>query len=327
MTDEAFFTRVVLPKKTVVVNYESSVFMIGSCFAQQIGEKLNAAKFDISINPNGIIYNPIAIANNLKRVLQNDQYSEKSLFHFDNKWVSFNHHGSFSSYDKEKGLERMNSSISSSHQHIKKSKVIFITFGSAWVYEHSEFGIVANCHKLPGKEFIKRLLSVKEVLDVYQDLIDAFKRFNPTIEIVFTVSPVRHIKDGLHENSLSKSVLHLVIKNLVEQYNHCHYFPAYEIVVDELRDYRFFKDDLVHPTGKAINYVWGKFMEVYCDESTQKLIEEVNKIQQAVQHRPFDYSSEKHQQFIQKQIHQMDELTKKYPFLDFTKEKEKLQER
>jgi len=300
--------------------------MAGSCFSQYIGERLAQAKFNATVNPNGIIYNPISIANSLNRLLTNKLYTEKELFCYDKKWFSFDHHGNYSAKDATSCTEKINESLTGAHHHIKKSNVIFITFGSAWVYEHPEFGVVANCHKLPGKEFKKKLLSVKEVLDLYQDLIVSLKANCPTTEIVFTVSPVRHVKDGLHENNLSKAVLHLVVKNLVEQHTNCHYFPAYEIVIDELRDYRFFKDDLVHPTDMAISYVWEKFIKTYCDENVQELIAEVKKIQQAVQHKPFDYESDAHQEFIKKQINLMEELTKQHPFLDFSTEKEQIQQ-
>ena len=325
MFNASFFTRVELSKSRVLVNYNSAVLMIGSCFAQCIGEKLSQSKFQVKVNPNGIIYNPISIANVLKRVLVNKPYTENDLFCFNNRWLSFHHHGSYAARDVTSCCEKMNHSLAEAHRYLKSSKVIYVTFGSAWVYEHSAFGVVANCHKLPQKEFKKRLLSVKEVIAAYQELIDILRKKYPTIEMVFTVSPVRHIKDGLHENNLSKSVLHLAVKHLVEQYNCCHYFPAYEIVVDELRDYRFFNRDLVHPNDFAIDYVWDKFKEVYCDERTKTLINKVDKIRQAVAHRPFDYNSEGHQQFINSQLDAMDELIKKHPFLDFTREKEQIQ--
>ncbi|MDB4534279.1 GSCFA domain-containing protein, partial [Vicingaceae bacterium] len=206
------------------------------------------------------------------------------------------------------------------HEHIMQSKTIFITLGSAWIYEFEGFGIVANCHKLPNKHFSKRLLTVKEILSAFKTIQESLKKYN----VVFTVSPVRHYKDGLHENNLSKSTLLLAINNLVEQNENYSYFPAYELVIDELRDYRFYKDDLIHPTDLAVNYVWEKFNQCYVDKSTQSLMSEIQKIKTAANHKPFNFDSEEHQTFIKKQLNLIEEHSKKYPFLDFGEEKQQL---
>ena len=215
---------------------------------------------------------------------------------------------------------QINKSIESAHHHIKKSETIFITFGSAWVYEYEKIGVVANCHKIPNKQFTKRLLSVKEILTEFDQIKDDLKDFN----VVFTASPVRHVKDGLHENNLSKATLLLAINNLVEQHPNYHYFPAYDLVIDELRDYRFYKDDLVHPTNMAVNYVWEKFVNCYFDDDTQTLIEAVQKIKLAANHKPFNFESKEHQLFISKQISLMNDLSKKHNFLDFKAEVEQI---
>lgn len=315
-----FTTPVHLTKSDINISHEIPVLLIGSCFAQNIGTLLKTDKFDVSINANGIIYNPISIVNALHRIIKNDIYTEEVLT-FYNKWVSFAHHGSFSSANKEDVLANINQSLHNAHQTLKKANALIITFGSAWVYEHDDFGIVANCHKLPAKKFNKRLLTVEEIVTAYTKLI---KAIDPKINIVFTVSPVRHIKDGLHENNLSKSVLHLAVKNITEQHKNCSYFPAYEIVTDELRDYRFYKDDLVHPTDMAINYVWEKFSAAYFDKDTTMLNEAIQHIVRAANHRPFQAESEAHQKFVKAFLFTIDKINEDFPFLDFSEEKEKL---
>ncbi|MBL4594556.1 MAG: GSCFA domain-containing protein [Flavobacteriales bacterium] len=315
-----FTTPTAIPKSDFTISHEQSILLIGSCFAQNIGEKLIDNKFNVNINPFGIIYNPISVINEINRIINNQLYTEKELIQFNEKWISFHHHGSFSSTNKVTCLEQINTSLNEAHDQLKQSKTVFITVGSAWVYEYPDVGIVANCHKIPNKQFAKRLLSVKEILSAFDNVKESLKNIN----IVFTVSPVRHIKDGLHENNLSKSILHLAINNLVEQNDNYHYFPAYEIVIDELRDYRFYKDDLVHPTDLAINYIWNKFSECYFSSTTQQLNSEIKQLKAAINHRPFNFESEEHQQFISKQIEIMDQLSKQYSFLNFMQEKKSL---
>jgi hypothetical protein len=313
-------TSVTIPKSDITVAHEQAVLLIGSCFAQNMGNKLQQNKFNVTLNPNGIIYNPSSIVNALKRIVKNESYAASELHQTNNKWISFNHHGSFSSFNKEECLAQINTSLNEAHQQLKQTKTLFVTFGSAWIYEYPKIGIVANCHKIPNKEFNKRLLSVKEILGAFNELQENLKNIN----VVFTLSPVRHVKDGLHENNLSKATLHLAINNMVEQNDNYHYFPAYELVIDELRDYRFYKDDLVHPTDLAINYVWEKFGACYFNDESQQINIAINKIQSALTHKPFNPESEKHQQFIAKQVQLMDIISKQYPFLDFMHEKKSL---
>lgn len=313
-------TPIFIPKSDVSIEHQTPVLLIGSCFAENIGSKLLNNKFNVNINPNGIIFNPISVVNSLKRVFENREYIGIDLKEHNKKWFSFKHHSSFSSFDKEECLAEMNISLSDAHSHIKKTNTIFITFGSAWVYEFKDAGIVANCHKIPNKQFTKRLLSVKEIIAAFDTIKDVLKNYN----VVFTVSPVRHTKDGLHENNLSKATLLLVVNNLVTQNENYTYFPAYELVIDELRDYRFYKNDLVHPTDLAVNYVWEKFSTSYFNESTTKLLTEIEKVKTAANHKPFNFESDEHQNFIQKQIQFIENLAKKHPFLNFEEEKKML---
>ena len=315
-----FTTQVLIPLSNIIISHDHPLSLMGSCFTQNIGAKLIEYKFDVNINPNGIIFNPISLVKALKRIFSNQLYAEKELNQHNEKWFSFDHHGSFSSLKKEDCLEQINTSLTNANSLFVNTKTIFITFGSAWVYEYPEFGIVANCHKIPNKQFTKRLLSVKEILTVF----DEIKELMNDLNIIFTVSPVRHVKDGLHENNLSKSILLLAINNLVEQNENYHYFPAYELVVDELRDYRFYKDDLVHPTDLAINYVWDKFCESFFNEKTNNINTEIQKIKSAVKHIPFSCENKSYQKFLTKQIQLIDKLSIQYPFLDFEQEKKSL---
>ncbi len=306
------------------ISHDAKLLILGSCFAENMGEKLTYNKFNTIVNPFGIIYNPISIAKSLAHILNESTFKEDDLLFFNDKWLSLQHHGSFSNSNKAECLQTINQSINSSNKQLKKANYLFVTFGSAWVYEHEKHGLVANCHKIPAKHFTKRLLKVEEIVAAYTSLIKNVKSSNADINIVFTVSPVRHAKDGLWENNLSKAVLHLSIKELIENFDNCTYFPAYEIVMDELRDYRFFKDDLVHPTNLAVNYVWEKFAMSYFSKETIVLMGNIQKIKQAATHKPFNFNSEKHQQFIKNQLAIIQELTTQFPHLNFGEEKEML---
>jgi len=319
-----FTTPVSIPKNDVRLNYHQPIFLMGSCFTENIGNKLKESKLSTNINPLGIVYNPIALARGLKRVIKNQLYTERELTQFNNKWISFDHHGSFSSFNKDECLNAINNSLENAHNQFKECSTIIVTLGSAWGYEHTNAGIVANCHKIPSKEFKKRLLTVKEIISSFEDVLALVKTINPNLNFIFTVSPVRHVKDGLHENNLSKSTLHLAINNLVQQHPNCSYFPAYEIIIDELRDYRFYNEDMAHPTHTAIKFVWEKFVDSFFTKESNNLLLEIQKLNHSVNHRPFNYDSEEHQQFISKQIKVIETLSEKHPLLNFEKEKKQL---
>jgi hypothetical protein len=291
---------------------------MGSCFSQNIGNKLKEAKFKTNNNGFGTIFNPISIAKNLNRLIDNQLYTLKDIYNYqDEKLVNFNNQNSFPIIDSTLFLEKENEMLGNEINSFKQTQTIILTFGTAWVYEWKEDKkIVANCHKIPNANFTKRLLRVEEIIETYSLLLNKLGDKN----IVFTVSPVRHSKDGLYENNLSKSTLHLAIYELTKQFKNCHYFPAYEIVIDELRDYRFYKEDMVHPTEQAIDYVWNKFSETYFEQSTSDLVEEILKIKNAVAHKPFNYESKAHQLFITKQLVTINQLKSKHIFLDFKEE-------
>lgn len=319
-----FFLNTPAKKSIINITQQDAILLIGSCFTENIGEKLLNSKFNVNINPFGIIYNPISIANSLTRIVNNQLYTEQELTEHHKKWFSFDHHGSFSSFNKAACLAKINNEITCAHQHLQETKTIVVTLGTAWVYENIENKkLVANCHKIPSKNFTKRLLSVDEIVQSFSALANTLKN----IQFIFTVSPVRHISDGLHENNISKSILHLAIHQLINKLNNCHYFGAYEMVIDELRDYRFYKEDMIHPTPQAINYVCDKFASTYFNEQTAQLNQRIEKLQQAALHRPFDFESESHQQFIKQQVLQMQQLEKEFPFLNFEEEMKQLQQK
>lgn len=312
-----FFLNTPAKKSSINISHQDAILLLGSCFTENIGEKLIHSKFKVNINPFGIIYNPISISNSLTRILNNESYTEEDLSVYNGKFFSFDHHGSFSSFNKAECSAKINNEITCAHQHLKETKTIVVTLGTAWVYENIENKkLVANCHKIPAKNFTKRLLSVDEIVQSFSALANTLEN----IQFIFTVSPVRHISDGLHENNISKSVLHLAIHELTKKYTNCHYFGAYEMVIDELRDYRFFKEDMIHPTPQAINYVWEKFAETYFNKETILLNQRIEKLQQAAMHRPFNFESESHQQFIKQQLLQMQQLEIEFPFLSFEEE-------
>lgn len=273
-----FTTPVSISESPFKIGHDSPVMLMGSCFAESIGNRLKAYKFNTLKNPFGIIYNPISLGKALSKITKGECYTVNDLYESTGKWLSFDHHGSFSDRDQSVVLEKINASITEAHHHLKDCHTLFLTFGSAWVYEYPDAGIVANCHKLPAKTFAKRLLTVNEIMTYYEELIGDLTHFNPKLNIIFTVSPVRHTRDGLHENNLSKSTLLLAVNTLVEQHPHCTYFPAYELVMDELRDYRFFKEDLVHPTDMAIQYIWEKLGACFFDDDTHTLNKAIEKI-------------------------------------------------
>lgn len=312
-----FFLHTPTTKSTVNLSHQEAILLLGSCFTENIGERLIQAKFNCNVNPFGIIYNPISLANSLNKTINKVEYSEQDLLENNGKFFSFDHHGSFSSFNQTECLKKINNEINCAHQHFQETKTIVITLGTAWVYELVDTQkIVANCHKLPSKKFSKRLLSVDEIFQTWIPFIEQLKNTN----FIFTISPVRHISDGLHENNISKSVLHLAIHQLINNHNNCHYFGAYEMVIDELRDYRFYNQDMIHPTNQAIDYVWDKFADTYFNKETQQLNQRIEKLQQAVYHRPFNFESEAHQKFVKEQIHQMELLCKEFPFLNFEEE-------
>lgn len=288
--------------------------MLGSCFANEIGQLLKKHLFDVTINPHGVVFNPLTLADLLSRYAEATPYVDSDILHYQERYYSLQHHGRFASQLKEELLQRMNDSLHAGALAFQRSETILITFGSAWVYNFSATGYtVANCHKLPAQLFSKRLLTVAEITKAWQPVLQALKKLNK--QVFFTVSPVRYIRDGLHENNISKSVLHLSVHELCRQFDHIHYFPAYEIVTDELRDYRFYKEDLVHPNQQAINYAFERFVETACTLQTKQAVADIHAWLLMQEHRTIGNNEQENKLFAENKQRSTETLLHKYPFL------------
>ncbi len=300
------------------LNYSHKSLFIGSCFAENICDLMNTYKFSVVQNPHGILYNPASIAIALRRYINKKLLQEADLFYFNECWNSPEHHSRFSNKDRQNCLTTINNKISSSNIFLRDCDWLFITFGSSYVYKDKQTGeMVGNCHKRPQQAFTKLMLSASEVILDYTQLIQEITEFNRNIKIVFTISPVRHIRDGVIENSLSKARLIEAVHELVKLKDNIFYFPAYEIVLDDLRDYRFFKADLIHPNEQAISYVFEKIMEAIFDEESKLLFEKIKEIIMAKQHRPFNINSESYNKFKAFYESRILQLQLNYPNIKF----------
>ncbi len=302
------------------LTYEKPMLFLGSCFTDNIGLNLKELYFPILINPFGVVYNPLSVKKSLEILIEEKIYTEKDLQHFNGLWYSWDHHSSFSNPEKHEILNKINTEIAEGVQILKKSSFLLITFGTSRVYRLRDTNqIVCNCHKKPASIFNRELLEVDTIVKEYEELYLKISKINPSIRFIFTVSPVRHWKDGAHGNQVSKSILFLALEKIKEIYKDAYdYFPSYEFLMDDLRDYRFYSDDLLHPNGIAIEYIWQKFMESYFDPETKTIIETLGKIIKASRHRVNFPGSKQHNEFSGRQLDQIFELEKKYPFLDLT---------
>lgn len=301
------------PKKSSLpINHKQRLLLLGSCFAENIGQILKDSKFNALVNPSGILFNPQSISNCLNSAIGNKPIKEELLLEREGLFYSYFHHTSFSSSSKKELFDRVNLITNDLHHFLKETDILLLTFGSAFTYFHKELNeTVANCHKQPGSVFDKKLMEVEEIVSSYSDLIKALKIFNPDLKIIFTVSPVKYLKDGVEENNLSKSTLLLGIHKLISRHSDCYYFPAFELVNDDLRDYRFYKEDLAHPNQQAIDYVWQKFGECYFDSKTNELNQQINKLNLALNHRQMQENSleaDKLKSFIEKQKQEIKKL-------------------
>ena len=294
------------PSKILNLDLNTKFYSIGSCFANMIGENLSINKFDCTANPFGILYNPISIFNHLLGNLDFD----KSMLKNDSIWYNYNLHSNFRNENRKKYLSELILISNNSTSKLIQSNILIITLGTAYVYKSKETNeIVANCHKKPQKEFIKELLTVEQITVLFEKFYKFIIKKNPSIKIIFTVSPVRHIKDTIELNSVSKSILRIATHQLQENYKNVFYFPSYELLMDDLRDYRFYKDDLLHPTPFAENYIWEKFKISIFENNTLKIMNEWIKITTALNHKSFNPKSNNHQDFLKKQLLKLEEIT------------------
>ncbi len=314
-----FRTRVEIETVQSRVDYDSRICMLGSCFAENIGQRLKYYRFRTELNPCGIVYNPMSVANVLKLMLEKYRFTEKDLLYNADKWVSLYHHGCFSAPTKELCLEHINERLGRAADGFEKTDLLLMTFGTAWVYRYKERGmIVANCHRFPAGDFERFCLTPEEIVGVYRLLIRQLREVNPKLRIVFTVSPIRHWKDGAHGNQLSKAVLLLAIDRLVQEFPEVYYFPAYEIVMDELRDYRFYGEDMLHISSLAVEYIWEKFKETWISPAIEPLMKRVDKLNKSLAHRPFLPESDAYRMFQQRLRQEIETLQQMNQNIDFT---------
>jgi len=304
----------------VKINHQQNLLLIGSCFTEQIGSKLTNHKFSVLDNPNGILFNPVSITKSISSYIDNKQYTEADLFYQNECWNSWEHHSRFSKPDITECLSGINESQSKANAFLKSADWLLITLGSAFVYELENKEVVANCHKVPTDKFNKRLLSAAEVFNNLDEMITKAVLFNPHLKIIFTISPVRHLRDGFIENNRSKATLIQAVHQLTEKNTDCFYFPAYELIIDDLRDYRFFAEDMVHPNYAATNYVWEKFITTCIDETSQQLMKEIAVIIAAKNHKPFNPKSEQHKKFLQINLEKVRKLQLQFSYLNLKEE-------
>ena len=303
------------------ISHATPVAFIGSCFAAEIAGKMTEGKMSAHVNPFGTVYNPVSISNTLSAILEKRQFSKKDLFKYKERYISLLHYTSFSSDDPEGLLDRINTNIASSHDFLRSAKILFVTFGTARVYRLRETGmIVSNCHKLPESLFSQELLNVDEVVLLWTELLDKLREFNRDIKVIFTVSPVRHLKDGAHGNQVSKSVLFLAVEKLLSHPSSGGYFPAYEILIDDLRDYRYYAEDMVHPTSTAVDYIWKAFSECYLTSDALSVWKEARTITKALNHRFLTDSVSAKNDFANGMLRQISALGRKAPWIDLDKE-------
>jgi len=317
-----FRTQIPLSKTNNPIDYNSKVLSFGSCFAENMADKFDYFKFQNETNPFGIIFNPVSIEKIIDRTVQEKWFTEKDVFFHNERWHSFDVHSDLSNSDRQELLETLNKAISETHKQLKQATHIIITYGTSWIYRDLESEqIVANCHKVPQKQFSKELLSVDATEKSIQNTINLIQTLNPNINFIFTISPVRHIKDGFAENQLSKSHLfaglHQVLKTHNSKLITANYFPSYEIMMDELRDYRFYGEDMLHPNQVAIDYIWHQFSENYIAENAIFIMKEIDEIQKSLRHRSFNPESEQHQKFLAKLQQRINVLGEKLPHIRF----------
>jgi len=298
------------------ISYFTPVLFTGSCFALETGRRMEEVKMKVLINPFGTVYNPVSAGNTLDIIMERRLFGIEDLLRYDNLYHSFYHNTEFSSDNPDLSLEKINKSIIEAHDFLKEASFLFITFGTAWVYRLKENGmIVSNCHKLPSYYFIEELLTVKTIYEFWMPLLDRLKNFNSRLKTIFTVSPVRYLKEGAHGNQVSKSVLFLAIENLLSHPSSPYYFPAYELVMDDLRDYRFYDEDMIHPSAFAIKYIWKKFSDTYFSEITQKIVQRVEQLLNDFKHKPMHPESEEYKEFLLHIQHRKEQLLSDFPFL------------
>jgi hypothetical protein len=325
-----FRTEVDIPEFVKKMGYRHQSMMIGSCFAENTGDYLQDHCLPVMVNPFGILYNPISIANSLEMLITRKKFTETDLFYHNGLHNSFFHHSRFSRSSLADMLELINLQAEEGFNCLKNSSHLFITFGTSWVFEHRETGnVVSNCHKLPSSTFDRYRLSIEQITERWIPLIGQLKKINPDLQIVFTVSPIRHLNDGAHGNQLSKAILLMATDALIARFENdsVAYFPSYELVLDELRDYRFYASDMTHPSDVAIAFIREKYSSKLFDYEAITLLSEIEKLHSALIHKPFNSKETGYISFIESQISKVNQLKQQYPFVNFNKLANKFHEK
>ncbi|MDR1938636.1 MAG: GSCFA domain-containing protein [Tannerellaceae bacterium] len=315
-------TLVSIPEARFPFSYRDGIMLTGSCFAEEMGNKLREDKFTVDINPFGTLYNPASIALSLRRLLQPTPFTASDLFEREGLYHSFAHHSRFSSPSAEEALDGINRQLHLSSANLLKSSRLVVTFGTACVYRLKSSGqLVSNCHKLPEKMFERERLTADAIVNEWEALLLSLWERNPGLRILFTVSPIRHRKDGAHPNQLSKAVLLLAVDELQTRHpERTAYFPAYEIMMDELRDYRFYADDMLHPSPLAVEYIRERFCRSFLSAESQTILGEWQAIRKAIRHKPFQPAGESYRQFIMQTLLKAERLSGKFPYFDLSEE-------
>jgi hypothetical protein len=322
-----FMLDIQLPKAATSITHQHKILSVGSCFTQHIGAALEDLKFGVLQNPNGILFDPSSVCSSLVSYMQQKKFNEEDIFQLNEVWQSWQHHSRFSGVDKKEVLANINQSQETAHWFLKDADWLIITLGSSFSYRLIKTDMegaalpVANCHRAPAQWFQKHLMTVTEIIEALDNTIHQLFYFNKKINIIFTISPVRHIRDGVVENNRSKARLIESVHHLVNKFDRLYYFPAYELVIDVLRDYRFYSEDMVHPNYLATDFVLEKFLETYMNEETNVLIREVKRISIARKHKPTHPTTEAHKKFLQSNLEKLKLLEQHYPFINFTEEK------
>lgn len=309
------------------IEHGHQLMLVGSCFTENMGEKLRKYKFHTLENPNGILFNPVSVADAIISYIDKETYTANNLFCLNESWHSWKHHSRFSGAKPEEALQKINTSVEKANRFLKQADYLILTLGSSWIYTLTDKAVngkvgsvAANNHKAPSDWFYRRLMTNEEVLSVLDTMLHRLFYFNPKIKILFTISPVRHLREGVVENNRSKAVLIQAVHHLVDKFDNIYYFPAYELVLDDLRDYRFFAEDLVHPNYFATQYVWEKFISACTTEKTRQLIERLHDILLAFQHRPFNAETIQHRKFLQNYFEKTTALKALHPEINLESE-------
>jgi hypothetical protein len=316
-----------IPKLAHPIQHSHRLFLIGSCFTENIGAKLKKNKFSVLENPHGILFNPVSVSEAIIDYVEHKEFKETDIFNLNEGWHSWKHHSRLSGINSEQALGNINKSIGNASEFLKHADFIFITLGSAWVYTLTENApaaipgsVAANNHKAPADWFYRKLLSIEDILSTLDEMIHRLFLFNSSIQIIFTISPVRHLREGAIENNRSKAALIQAVHQLKDKFENIYYFPAYELVLDDLRDYRFYAEDLVHPNYFATQYVWEKLVEACMAADAKKLMEEIAAVNLAFNHKAFNPDSDQHKKFLSSFYNKTKVLQEQYPYLDFSKE-------